>query len=52
MRIDGGDGQPHNYHVPFLLARSTDLAHTWAISQARPARRPGQSVILKVITFI
>jgi len=36
MRIDGGDGQPHNYHVPFLLARSTDLAHTWTVSQAPP----------------
>ena len=37
MRIDGGDGQPHSYHVPYLLARSTDMAYTWTISQAPPA---------------
>ena len=36
MRIDGGDGQPHNFHVPYLMARSTDMAHTWTISQAPP----------------
>lgn len=37
MRIDGGDGSPHHLHVPYLLARSTDMAHTWSISQAPPS---------------
>ena len=32
---DGGDGQPHNFHVPFLLARSTGRAHRSCVAHLR-----------------
>ena len=34
FRKDGGDGVPHHFHVPYVIATSNDEGYTWTLRNA------------------